>query len=132
MAEGSRRSAITAAQRALLDISRERDTWLRRVLRAERAGYRRGYRAGVAAGYRQSEAELAAAWYAVAHPVAQPEAYRRECAQRNLRLAEAGTRRDADEQERAFVGRAYATRQDQRTEVQRATVFLYAPIGAKR
>src|SRR5215472_9287266 len=46
----------------LLDLSGERDVWLRRVYAAWRAGYRAGFGAGDAAGSRRT----ARAWHATA------------------------------------------------------------------
>jgi hypothetical protein len=57
-------------QRALLELSDERDMWLRRVLGAWREGWRRGHAAGVARGYRQACADMEASWQAIARPVA--------------------------------------------------------------
>jgi hypothetical protein len=58
----------------------------------------------------------------------------RELADRHVRAAEAGCRRDAAEHERSFAARAYATPDHARTPAQRATVYLYPPAatGAAR
>ena len=122
------RTAATPRQRALLEISDERDLWLRRVLDAERSGLRRGIAAGRALGYADALAELESDWQSVARPVAYPE----ETAARRVRAAEANCRRDAGQQERSFVARAYATRQEQRTEAQQGTVRMYPPPGTVR
>ena len=47
---------------ALLELSDERDLWQRRLLGAEQAAYARGYA--------DAQADMAAAWHAVADPVA--------------------------------------------------------------
>jgi hypothetical protein len=124
-AEPGRWRNATQAQRALLELSDERAAWERRLIAAERAGFRRGYARGLDDGYRKSEDERDTAWRFLARPYADPVAYRRELAQQNLRTAEAGSKRDADEHERAFVGRAHATQQDKRTEAQRGTGQMY-------
>jgi hypothetical protein len=60
----------TAAQRALLELSDEREWWLRRALRAEKHGYQRGHAAGHAEGYRHAAADLESEWQAIARPAA--------------------------------------------------------------
>jgi hypothetical protein len=116
----------------VLAESGRHDTWLRRLLAAERSGYDSGRADGRTEGWAAAEADMAAAWHAVAYPVAQPEAHAREVAGRCLRAAEAGERRDAAEHERAFVARAYNTRADQRTDVQAAAVQLYPPPSGRK
>jgi hypothetical protein len=113
----------------VLALSDERDRRLRRVLAAERAGFDRGYAAGRKAGYEQCDADREAGWQTIARPLADPDARRRETAARCLSAAEAGTRRDAADHERAFVARAYATPGRLRTDAQRGTVRLYPPPG---
>jgi hypothetical protein len=60
----------TPEQRAVLELSDEREWWLRRVLRAESYGYRCGFAAGVAKGYQRACTDMEAGWQAIARPVA--------------------------------------------------------------
>lgn len=55
---------------ALLELSDERDLWLRRVLAAEVRGYDRGREAGYAEGRRDEAAARDEDWAALARPVA--------------------------------------------------------------
>jgi hypothetical protein len=55
---------------ALLELSDERDRWLRRLLAAERAAYKRGVEAGIEIGRRLEADDLAAEWKRIAAPVA--------------------------------------------------------------
>jgi hypothetical protein len=59
---------VTRAE--LLELSDERDGWLRRVLAAERDGYERGHRDGWCEGYAAAETAMAARWAAFARPAA--------------------------------------------------------------
>jgi hypothetical protein len=113
----------------VLALSGERDLWLRRELAAERRGYARGWDDGHRAGYEQAEADREDAWCHVMRRYA--PGYERERADRALRAAEAGCRRDAAEHERTFVARAYNTPAWQRTDVQRATVQAYPPPAGR-
>lgn len=119
-------------RRELLERSNEIDAYERRIIAAWRQGFAAGHSAGWRNGYGQCDADSAQAWHEVAYPVAHPQRYMREVAQRGLRAAEAGCRRDADEHERNFVARAYATPPHLRNEVQNATVQLYPPPAALR
>lgn len=116
-AENDRLRALIVAS----DPATEPGYWL--------ALFRDGHRADIDAAYRQGradlEAEYAADWRSIAEPVAHPKRYAQASAQRRMRAAEAGQRRDAAEHERAFVARAHNTHDRNRTDVQRSTVHLY-------
>jgi hypothetical protein len=118
-------------QAALLALSDERDAAVRRQLLLEQRAFERGRLAGYSDGYTAAERDMAAAWRAMTYPIVHREAHRRATAARCLSAAEAGSRRDAAEHERAFVARAYSTRPDQRTVVQCATVLAYPPPAGK-
>ena len=63
-------SAPDDEQRRLLELSDERDMWLRQVLAAERAAYQRGRAAGMDNGRAAADREHAEAWKAAASPIA--------------------------------------------------------------
>jgi hypothetical protein len=111
----------------LLAESGRHDAWLAWVLDGERRGYVRGHEAGFAAGWAASEANLAASWHAITEPVAHPE----RGTSRRIQAALTGERRGAAAHERAFVARAYATRDSDRTDAQRAAVFIYPPPAGR-
>jgi hypothetical protein len=114
---------------AILRLSDERDTWLRRLLGAWSDGFRAGRQAGFGEGYDQALADEEEAWQQAVRPL-RPD-YERASAARRLRAAEAGSRRDAAGHERAFVVRAHATPARMRTDPQAATVQAYPPPGRK-
>jgi hypothetical protein len=87
---------------------------------------------GRAAGYAACDRERDASWRVLAAPAARPTEHARDVAGQTLRAAEAGSRRDAAEHERAFVARAYATRPDRRMDAQRGTMLTYPPPGGSR
>ena len=102
-----------------------------------RAIFRDAHEADLGNAYRQGraevEAEYAAAWssltgsvLAIADPRG-PEAH--ASVARRLMAAESGQRRDAADQERAFVGRAQNTADQNRTDAQRGAVRLYPLKG---
>lgn len=111
----------------VLSLSDERDHWETLVDQAFRRGFQCGHDAGFARGYAQRDTDEAVWWRELARPIAHPDAYRQECARRNLTAAEAGCRRDAAEQERIFIARAYATQNSMRTDAQAAAVLCYPP-----
>jgi len=53
----------------LLEVSDERDSWMRRIMAAGRDGYVRGLADGVALGRRLEAAERDRAWDAIAGPI---------------------------------------------------------------
>jgi hypothetical protein len=81
------------------------------------ADIERAYRAGRA----DEAADMAAVWRSMAEAVVYPE----RGAERRVRAAEAGCRRDAAAHERAFVARAHPTQDRDRTDAQRAAVHVY-------
>jgi hypothetical protein len=86
------------ARTRLLELSDERDLWLRRLLAEYRAGYARGREAGYAEGWAAAEQADERAWHAAATGLLSgipgtPQ--HRESVNRRLRAAEAGCRRDA-------------------------------------
>ena len=98
---------------ALLELSYERDLWMRRLDVAWREGWRIGFAAGHAAGRADEGTERDEAWRRNARDdrrPARPEGppAREQGAQRRIRAAEAGSRRDADEHWREFMRRAAA------------------------
>ena len=70
MTFGSAGTRRQEQQRQLLALSDERDWWLRRLLRAEKAGFRRGRAAGFAEGYQAACDEMEAQWQEIARPAA--------------------------------------------------------------
>jgi hypothetical protein len=94
-----------------------------------RACYAAGYAAGRAAGYEAAEADQAAAWQAVAHPVAHADAWSRESAARRERAALGGEARDQAAHWREFAARALATPAAQRTSTQQATAMMLRRAG---
>lgn len=88
-----------------------------------------GHQADIEAAYRQGQADLAAEyaadWASMTEAIVHPE----RGADRRVRAAEAGQRRDASDHERTFVARAHNTADRDRTDVQRATVRLYPQAG---
>lgn len=107
----------------VLSLSDERDLWQKHSDQAFRLGYFLALHEGFAQGYAQCEADEARAWHEIIHPLAHPEAY----ADARVRNAEALSRREADEHERSFIARAYATPWTYRTQVQQAAVMAYPP-----
>ena len=107
----------------ILSLSDERELWSKYADQAFRWGFSFGHDAGFEAGYAQCEADEAAAWHAVIGPIAHPERY----AAARIRNALAFTKREADEHERIFVARAYATDRRDRNDVQQACVLSYPP-----
>ena len=63
-------SAPDHEQQRLLELSDERDMWLRQVLASERAAYQRGRAAGIDNGRAAAEREHAEAWKAAARQIA--------------------------------------------------------------
>lgn len=119
---------------AFLALSDERARWLARVLASWREGFAAGRRTGWREGYAAAEARHDAEWditrgllVGAVHSVLDPEGDARQ----RLRSAEATERRGAAERERAFVAKAYATPDKDRTDAQRATVQSYPPPRAK-
>jgi hypothetical protein len=117
----------------LLELSSERDHWLRRVLNSWRQGFRAGRESGWQEGYAAREADEKEQWaiaarllLAAVRPVLNPAADAADAARR-VRAAEAACRRDAAEHEREYVARAYSTHPRDRTDAQRATVCSYPP-----
>jgi hypothetical protein len=109
-------------------LSNERDLWQKLADQAFRRGYSLGRDQGFTDGYAQCEADEAAAWHAIIAPMAYPERYE---AQR-LRNAEAFSRREADDHERTFAARAWATPSHLRTPVQASCVHAYPPPNNAR
>ncbi len=109
-----------AQLRALIvapDRTGDVEHWRSLFADSHRADLENAYRAG----YDQAEADMAASWARNAERVVHPE----RAAERRLRAAEAGCRRDAADHERAFIARAHNTADRDRTDAQRATVHLY-------
>lgn len=119
---------------AVLELSAERDLWLRRLVATGREEYQRGRREGVTEGRELEAAEREAAWRrnsaALVAAVFPDSRQARESAQRRIRAAEAGCRRDASEQWHGFHERARATPPGKRNEVQRAALALTRPARA--
>jgi hypothetical protein len=120
---------------ALLALSAERDRYESRIRAAWREGFAAGRGFGRREGYTLADAERAAEWEITGPlllnavgPTVNPDGY----ARRNVRAAEAATRREAPERERVFVAKAYATRDDERSDAQRATVHSYPPPSRGR
>ncbi len=111
----------------LIALSDERDLWQQLADQQFRAGFSVGHDAGFNAGYAQCEADSAASWHSLAGPLAHPERF----AAQRLRNAEAFSRREADDHERSFIARAWATPGHHRTPVQQATVHAYPPPNAR-
>jgi hypothetical protein len=95
--------------------------------RALAAVVEREHQVGWNAGYQEAQADMAAAWRAIANPVAHRDAHLRSLAYQGVRAALKGEREDATEHERAFVARAHNTQSAQRNDVEQATVRLYPP-----
>lgn len=119
----------------LLALSAERDGYEKRIEAAWRAGFGRGRAYGRREGYIHADAERAAEWQTTqalligaTESVLNPDGV----AIRNVRAAIAAERRDAAERERVFVAKAYATREDQRTDPQQAAVRSYPPPSQER
>jgi hypothetical protein len=126
---GKAKASVTEALHAYwLAESDRNDMWQRRLLAAGRRGYACGRADGYAGGWAAAENDMAASWRAAVEPIAHPE----RGANRRLLAAIAGERRDQAEHERAFVARAYNTRADLRTDVQRAAVFCYPPPAPRK
>ena len=128
----------TAAQRAaILARSDERDTYLARILVAERRGFERGREAGFADGYQAAEADQRDEWMTTKRllhhataPVLDPKGWSRDQQQeaaRIVRAAEAAERRDAGERWDVFTARAYNTPAPERSAAQQATVRACPP-----
>ena len=112
-----------AQVRQVIALSDERDLWRKLADQAFRRGFSAGREQGFTEGYAQSEADYAADWRRLTGPLAHPERY----AAQRLQNALAFSKREADEHERSFVARAYATHQRDRTPVQAACVLSYPP-----
>lgn len=117
---------------ALLELSYERDLWMRRLDVAWREGWRIGFAAGHAAGRADEGAERDEAWHRNAFEMAAgldpdgPQA--RELTGVRIRAAESGGRRDAAEHWDEFMQRARETPASLRSEAQLAAVI---PIRRK-
>jgi hypothetical protein len=112
--------ALVVAPDASADIEHWRELF--------RDGHRADVQAAYAAGYDAAQRDMASDWRSMTEAVVHPE----RGADRRLRAAESGCRRDAAEHERAFVGRAHNTTDRDRTEVQRATVQLWPSVKLRR
>src|SRR6266568_3237812 len=107
----------------LIALSDERDLWQQFADQQFRAGYFAGRDQGFTEGYAKCEADEAAGWRAISTPLAHPERF----AVQRLHNAEAFSRREADDHERSFIARAWATPNHLRTPVQAACVHAYPP-----
>jgi hypothetical protein len=102
---------VTARCAALLELSSERDQWLRRLLAAEREGYDRGRADGFDEGWIAAEDYDEREHQAVAARVLEtPE----QSVARRLRAAEAGCRRDALDHWRKRWAELYRLSRDER------------------
>jgi hypothetical protein len=63
-------SKAIEAPAGILELSAERDMWLRRELAAGRRGYERGRRDGYAEGYAEAERDMERRWREFARPMA--------------------------------------------------------------
>ncbi|HEY5360301.1 MAG TPA: hypothetical protein VIJ82_21885 [Streptosporangiaceae bacterium] len=115
-------------RKALVDywlaVSDERDRYLKRILAAWREGWLSGHAAGYAAGYATAEEDMAAAWHEIADPVSRGRDLKAEGWERRIAAATAEERDAAREHWREFFRQAAATREDLRTDSQRAALSL--------
>jgi hypothetical protein len=110
----------------LLDRSNERDLYLRRILKAERDGYRRGYTNGIVKGRQLEAAERETAWRHNSGMIVAavwPDSKRgKDVIDAIVRGAETLTRRVAAEHWKDFHDLARKTKPEQRTAQQDAAV----------
>jgi hypothetical protein len=107
----------------LLDLSDERDRWLRRKLAAERRGYDRGHRDGFRAGCERAAADLEASWHEFARPISRGD-FSDQDAARRVRIAERGCEADARQWWADFIRRAPDCPAAQRTDTQTGAFWL--------